>query len=199
MLSIIVPYLSTSPCIEIFKQMIKENTASEYELVEIVDSTDVYDAFNSGVKRANGELVALLNDDMFVGKDWDVNYVKYTKEKTVCTGYLVEPGVIPVSSRNIHKDFGRSPSSFRKEEFLKWSDEKRETLPEVIDGMGWFMPLVMEKKHWIDYPNEKKHPHPNDIELLEKILPSMGYKYLKVNSVVYHLQAFTTQSHLKRE
>lgn len=178
--------------------MIRENTKSEHELVEIVDSKDVYDAFNSGVKRANGKIVALLNDDMFVSKDWDVNYIKHTVGKTVCTGYLVEPGTIPVSPRNIRKDFGRNPTAFRKEEFLKWSGEYRASIPEVINGMGWFMPLVMEKQYWIDYPNEQKHPYPNDTELLEKILPSMGYNYLKVNSLVYHLQAFTTQTNLNR-
>lgn len=191
MLSIVVPYLSTSPCIGLFKELIEHNTNSDYELIEIIDSKDVYGAFNHGIRSAKGDVVVLLNDDMFVSKDWDIFYTKYAIGKTVCTGYLVEPGSISVSSRNIEKDFGRTPKNFKKEDFLSWAAHVKNTLPEVIDGMGWFMPVAIEKKYWVEYPNENKFPYPNDIDLFDNILPKMGYSYKKVNSIVYHLQGFS--------
>ena len=198
MISIVVPYLSDSRCISLFKDLIKKNTVSKYELIEIIDETDVYMAFNNGVKEANGETVILINDDMFVSKEWDVPYIKYAKGKTLVTGYLVEPGVISVSNRNIQKDFGKIPEQYEEKEFQDWVDKVKLTTPEVIFGKGWYMPMAMEKKYFIEYPNEIKYPYPNDVELIDKILPSMGYSFLKVNSFCYHLQAFTCHKNLDR-
>lgn len=199
MLSIVVPYLSNSPCIEFFKQCIKKHTRSDYELVEVVDNTDVYAAFNHGVRIAKRDIVVLMNDDMFVSKDWDIYYAKYAKGKTICTGYLVEPGVIQVSKRNIEKDFGKTPGTFKEKDFLEWAESTKQILPEAVDGTGWYMPLAIEKKYWVDYPNDKKFPFPNDIDLIDTILPRMGYDFLRVNSIVYHLQAFSAKKDTKRE
>ena len=198
MISIIVPYLSDSPCISICKKLLKDHTINQYELIEIVDSRDVYDAFNSGVRSAKGEIVILISDDMFVSKGWDIPYKKYARGKTVCTGYLVEPGAIQVSPKNIEKNFGKTPSTFDSASFFAWADEVKPIIPECVDGKGWYMPLAMEKKYWVDYPNEKKFPYPNDIDLIDNILPNMGYSFLKVNSIVYHLQAFTARKDVAR-
>lgn len=198
MLSIVVPYLSNSQCIDLFKQLIKENTSADYELVEIVDNTDVYEAWNEGVRRSTRDVVILINDDMFIPKNWDIPYVKYAKGKTLVTGYVVEPGVIPVSDLNICKDFGKNPNTYRKDDFQKWSEEMNKCTPEVINGKGWYMPMAIERKYFIEYPNEIKYPHPNDVILIDQIMPSMGYNFLKVNSYCYHLQAFTYVKNVDR-
>lgn len=198
MISIIVPYLSNSRCIDLFKNIIKENTISKYELIEIIDNTDVYAAFNEGVKKANGNIIILLNDDMFVCKGWDELYIKYAKGKTLVTGYLVEPGVIPVSSKNINKNFGKNPESYGRFEFEHWAEQIKTTLPESINGKGWYMPMAMEKKYFIEYPNEIKYPYPNDVLLIDNILEVQQYSFKKVASLCYHLQAFSTNKTIER-
>jgi hypothetical protein len=192
MLSIITPYLSNSKCIDLYKEILRENTNDKnYELVEIVDETDVYFAWNEGVRRAKGDIVILINDDMFVPKNWDIFYTKYAVGKTVVTGYVIEPGVIPVSNKNITIDFGKNPKTYQRDNFENWVNQNTKDIPEAVEGKGWYMPLAMEKKYFVDYPNEIKFPYPNDELLIDNILPSMGYKYLKVNSFCYHLQAFS--------
>jgi hypothetical protein len=201
MLSVIVPYLSNSRCIGTCKRLLEENTVNDYKLVEIVDWTDVYAAFNHGVHVSDeDDTVVLLSDDMFVAKGWDVPYVKHIGNKVVCTGYLIEPGALEVSKRNVEKNFGKTPETFQESVFMQWADEFKKTIPEVVTGKGWYMPLVMRKRDWINYPNERKFPHsPNDIELVDNILPSMGYEFRKVNSVCYHLQAFSARKDVKRD
>jgi hypothetical protein len=190
--SIVIPYLSKSSCINLCKDILKENTKHSYELIEIIDSNDVYDAYNTGVAKASTNTVVLMNDDMFVSKNWDEYYIKHTKDKTICTGYLVEPGVIPVSNKNIMLDFGISPETFRKNEFQKWCDATSSVIPEFKENCkGWYMPISFNKDTFIPYPNTVKFPHPNDITLLDEILPMMGFKFLKVKSFVYHLQNYS--------
>jgi hypothetical protein len=198
MLSIIVPYLSNSKCINLFKEVLKENTSSQYELIEIVDETDVYYAFNQGVKKSKGDIVVLINDDMFVSKNWDISFIKYAQGKTLITGYVVEPGVIQVSDKNIQGDFGKHPNKYERQKFEKWADKQSNEIPEYINGKGWYMPLAIQKEYFIEYPNDIKYPHPNDCILIDEIMPRQGYNFIKVNSFFYHLQAFTTHSNINR-
>ena len=60
MYSIVIPYLSNSKYIEQCKHYLQLNSTLPYELVEIVDETDVYYAFNSGVYKAKYDKVVLL-------------------------------------------------------------------------------------------------------------------------------------------
>lgn len=192
MISIILPYLSKSPCVNICKDLLKKNTVSEYELIEIVDESDVYFAYNDGVRRAKHDLVILINDDMFVSPGWDLPFVKFCKPKTVVTGYLVESGRISVNHVNFDYDCGKTPESFEYDKFINFVDDKLKNLPEIIeDKQGWFMPVCFSKSTFVEYPNENKYPWPNDIDLFHKILPALGYKFIQVNSIVYHLQNYT--------
>lgn len=197
-LSIIVPHLSHSKSIDLFKNIIKENTHSkDYEIVSIVDTTDVYKAFNDGVKYSSGDVVVLINDDMFVQKNWDIEYIKYASGKTIVTGQVVEPGLVTgVSGKNIKMNFGDTPDSYERDKFEQWASEQVLKTAVCNNSKGWYMPFAVEKKYFIEYPNEIKFPHANDITLFDDILPKMGYNFIKVNSFCYHLQGF---SHIKRK
>ena len=197
--SIVLPYLSNSECIDLCKKMLHDNSKYSYELIEIIDCNDVYYAYNEGVKRANTNIVILINDDMFVSKNWDEYYIKYTNNKNVCTGYLVEPGVIGVSHKNIKKDFGKTPEKFNRIEFENWAMKQKIKTKEYIENQkGWYMPISFNKDTFIEYPNESKFPTPNDIILIDEILPSKGYNFLKINSYVYHLQNFSNKNRVNR-
>jgi hypothetical protein len=193
MISIILPYLSDSECIETCKYYIQKNTSNTCEIIEIIDNTDVYEAYNYGVKEAKYDIVVLLNDDMFVSPNWDELYIKHTTPYSVVTGHLIESGRIPVNFRNIEKDFGRTPKDFDYDKFLEYINNN--PLPEIIEkGMGWYMPVAFHKSTFIDYPNDIKYPHPNDITLLSHMLPNMGYNFKQVGVYTYHLQNFTNKN-----
>lgn len=190
-ISVVVPYLSTSRTIELCKHYLNKFTICELEIVEIVDSTDVYDAFNSGVQKASNDLVVLLNDDMYVSPGWDILYTKYHKEDLVLTGILVEPGVVPVSSRNVCRNYGTTPETFNEQAFLDFTNQFADYPEIVYDRKGWYMPIAFNKKTFIPYPNTIKYPHPNDITLIDQILPQTGFKFAQIKSIVYHLQNFS--------
>jgi len=191
-ISIVLPYLSNSTCIDICKKYLKQNTINNYELIEIIDETDVYSAYNQGVLKANCDVVILLNDDMFVSPGWDVPFFEHCKQNTVVTGYLVESGRIPVNDRNIEYNCGITPETFDYEKFNTFVSQNITKVPEIIHNCkGWYMPVAFHKKTFVEYPNEIKYPHPNDIDLFENILPKLNFNFIKVNSFVYHLQNYS--------
>jgi hypothetical protein len=192
--SIVIPYLSSSKTIAKCKHFLEKYTTNEYELVEIVDSTDVYDAFNSGVYAATSDKVILLNDDMYVSPGWDELYIKYHEPNLILTGFLVEPGFVPVASENICENFGMDPDSFDEDGFVSFAKQFSENDEITYDAKGWFMPIMFNKNTFIPYPNEIKYPYPNDITLIKEILPANNFKFAQVNSIVYHLQNFSNRS-----
>ena len=191
MISIILPYLSTAKCVPLFKKYLHQNTTCEYELVEIVDSYDVYAAYNYGVSVAKYDKVVLFNDDMFVAPGWNENFEKYIQPKTVTTIWLVESGRIPVNGKMLEYDCGRTPESFDYDRFVNYVNSL--DVPEVLEGfenLGAWGPIGFHKSTFVPYPNEIKYPNPNDVTLIEQILPSLGYKFLKIKSFAYHIQRY---------
>jgi len=192
MYSIVIPYLKTSKYIEQCKHYLQENSSLEYELVEIVNETDVYYAYNLGVYRAKYDKVILLNDDMFVSRGWDVPMVRYITEDVLTTCYVVEPdpGTITrndnTTIQNVKYDCGKTLNEFDYTKFQTFVESQ--TVPVIQENTkGWYMPLGVHKKSFVSYPNRLK-AEANDILLLDYVLPNLGYKFARVNSFVYHFQ-----------
>ena len=190
MISIVLPYLSNSKCVKLCKDLLKSNTTNEYELIEIVDNTDVYEAYNYGALQAKYDTIVLINDDMFVSPGWDELFVKYTRPNTVITCYVIESGRIPVAKECIEYNAGNSIEKFDYEDFINFKNTL--TYPEVRNDRGWFMPIAFHKSTFVEYPKENKYPYPNDIDLVKKILVDLGYEFLQVASYVYHLQNYSS-------
>jgi hypothetical protein len=194
MISIVISYPSWSKCIDTFKKYLEKNTNSEYELIEIVDKNDVYAAFNEGVHKASNENVICICDDMFVSKGWDEMYIKYADGNTILTGYLIKPGFVPVSNKNIEFDCGTSPENFDYDKFSDYVSKQSTNIPDIAYGqVGWYMPIMFYKSKFIEYPNLIKFPYPNDVTLIDTILPNAGFKFAKIKSFVYHLQCFSNR------
>lgn len=190
MISIILPHLSTSIPTDLCKYYLEKNTVNEYELIEVIDWTDVYAAYNYGASLAKYDIIIMMNDDMFVAPGWDINYVKYVKPKTYVMMWLIESGRVSVDSRMVEYDCGRSPDSFDYDKFIKYTETL--DVPEAIEnGFGAWMPIGFHKSTWIEFPNDKKYPYSNDIDLIDVTLPSLGYTPYKVKSFAYHLQCFS--------
>ena len=190
MISIVVPYLSNSRCINICKKYIEQNTVNTYELIEVVDNTDVYAAFNEGAHQAKYDIKLLINDDMFVSPGWDELYIKHTTPRSVVTGLLIESGRIPVNYRNVEYDCGKVPEEFDYNKFLSYI--KDNPIDELkTNSMGWYMPVAFHRSTYIDYPNDIKYPHPNDVTLLSHMLPAYGFDFKQVGVYTYHIQNFS--------
>lgn len=193
-LSIVISYPSWSKCIETFKKYLYQNTTNSFELVEMVDYNDVYRAFNEGVKKAKHENVICICDDMFVSQGWDEMYLENADGETILTGHLIESGIIPVHPKNLLWSCGDTPQNFDYEKFENYVNVIKNDYPNKIDNKkGWYMPILFYKSKFIEYPNEIKFPHPNDITLIDEILPNKGFKFAQVKSFVYHLQVASSR------
>jgi hypothetical protein len=188
MYSVVVPYLSTNKEIERFFYYLKLNSLYQHEIVEIVDETDVYYAFNCGVYKAKYDTVVLISSDMIVAKHWDKFIPIYSNQKTILTGYVVEqsPGKMIEGPECIKYDCG-DYSTFQYDKFQNYVDEQ-ETPSIRYNALGWYQPLVVNKKSFVTYPNIQKFPKAaNDCTLILDILPKIGYQLHQINMWVYHL------------
>lgn len=191
MYSIVIPHLSTSKYIDACIEYIKKNSKYDPEIIQIVDETDVYYAFNKGVYHANNDIVVLMNDDMIVSKDWDEYIPIFASEDTFFTLNVIEPNPGKTHlPQCIEYDCGSTLENFDYNKFQNFATESKKQLPEIkLNTLGWYMPFVVHKKSFVSYPNIDKFPlHANDVTLFHSILPYLGYKVALLNSFVYHFQ-----------
>lgn len=186
--SIVIPHLSTSRYIDECIKYIEKNSMYKNEIIRITDEQDVYYAFNKGVYISSCDTVVLINDDMIVSKYWDQFIPIYTNQNTVLTGYVVEPN--PGKNTNnvqcIEYDCGTTLLNFDYDKFQQYVN--RQHVPNIqLNQKGWYMPLIVNKKSFISYPNINKFPeYANDILLIDNIMPFAGFKFAQINMWVYH-------------
>jgi len=151
----------------------------------------IYRAWNFAVKKAKGDIIVLLNSDMWLSKDWLVNLQKNLKKgETIVTSRLVEPNKIPsIFPWTIVKNFGFTAEDFKENEFEHFADFMKVNtwLPK-----GTFMPVMFYKE---DFEKAGGYPEGNiegiggDFHFFYKVLEPMGIKHLTAaDSIVYHLQ-----------
>jgi hypothetical protein len=196
MYSIVIPHLSNSKYIDTCIKYIKENSKYDPEIIQIIDETDVYYAFNKGVYQAKYDIVVLLSDDMIVSKNWDEVFPMYLAEDTFLTMNVVEPYPGKMNGPEcIEYDCGDNLENFDYDKFQNYVDVNKAYVPEIeFNKIGWYMPFVVHKKSFVSYPNIDKFPlYANDVTLFHSVLPNLGYKFALVNSFVYHFQRKSTK------
>lgn len=110
----------------------------------------VYSAYNFGVSRARGEIVALLNSDMIMSPGWLTKLLGFTDGKTIPSPQLVERmhpkfGLFPGA---LQADFGNSFKNFKSQ---AWSDYvRRGQSPTMVLGKeAPYMPSIL-RQEWFD-------------------------------------------------
>lgn len=203
MYSIVIPTISKSNNIEHCKKFLEKNSTHEYELITYVDEPDVYYAYNKGVYSAKYDTVVLMNDDMVVGERWDELIPKYSNQHTILTGYVVEnnPGKMVDGPSCLKFDCGTNYDNFSEEKFKKFYNYYSKNCQEVInDRLGWYMPVIVNKKSFVTYPNINKFPwYANDILLFHKVLPMCGYKFAQIKMFFYHFSRLSTKEMFTQE
>ena len=190
MYSIFIPLLSRSKTIQRCLNAIHNNSIHKHEIILTVDETDVYYAFNEGVYKCKYDTVVLLNDDMIVSRGWDALIPTYAAPDKIITGCVVErkPGRLMYGPSCIEYDCG-DENNFDQDKFEKFAVEYGKDMPDYLpNASGWYMPLIVNKKTFVTYPNIGKFPYcANDMllfEMLSKI--DNGYKFGVIKSCFYH-------------
>lgn len=101
-------------------------------------------ALNLGVYNATTENIMIINDDNVLGVGWDSIW-QDVKEGEVITINQIEPTGPGIFNFPV-KDFGKTPSDFRYEDFIDY--ESSIDSQEVTDDGGIF-PFVMKKKNYM--------------------------------------------------
>lgn len=198
MYSIVIPYLSNSNCIDLCLKYIEQNSMYKHEIVSIVDEKDVYYAFNKGVFLSKYDIVVLMNDDMIVSKNWDKFIPVYSNQSTILTGYVVEPMPDPeenviLGPNCINHQCGSSPANFDYDKFQRYVDNHQFIDDVQMNKKGWYMPLVVNKKSFVTYPNINKFPeYANDVILIDHIMPFLGFRFAQINMWAYHFSRQAT-------
>lgn len=99
--------------------------------------------FNAVSHLATSELLVLLDDDLYLCPNWDgllLDEIKQQKDEKWCiSGTMIEPYDKKIPCIIPNKDFGRHPSQFDEEKFLK----EYNTYPKKDwTGSQWY-PLVL--------------------------------------------------------
>jgi hypothetical protein len=153
----------------------------------------VYRGWNEGIKRANGEIVVLVNSDHLFSPDWLGNLVKHVSETTVVTSQSLEPEAWGGSFGGYR--FG-TIDSFNYDDFLKFVNIHRRP-GEVREG-GVYMPVAFLKSlaEKVGYYPEGNLNGGNfatigrcgDAAFFDR-LAEIGVKHItSLDSMVYHFQ-----------
>lgn len=193
--SIVIPHLSNSTCINDCIKYIKQNSMYENEIITVIDEFDAYYAFNKGVYNSSCDTIVLLNDDMIVAKNWDKYIPIFSSQNIILTGYVVEP--TPEDSKFIGPDYasfdcGKNIFEFDYNKFQNYVNEYN--VPDIVfDQKGWYMPLVINKKSFVSYPNIGKFPYvANDVLLIDHIMPFVGFKFAQIDMWAYQFSRQST-------
>jgi hypothetical protein len=139
-----------------------------------------------------------MNDDMIVSKAWDRLIPEYAAPNRIITTYVVEPESPPLlyGPSSISYDCGRE-NTFDYDKFESFVESDSKYKPEYLqNASGWFMPLIVNKKTFVTFPNVVKFPYcANDVLLFDMISNSdVEYEFGVLNSYVYHFAHATSRS-----
>lgn len=101
--------------------------------------------YDLGVNLSKTEVFSIFHADMICTKNYVPNLLKHLKEKTVVAATRIEPPLHPPGPEKFVKMFGFEPSEFKKDEFLKFVNEKEHEFKDTTT-CGVFAPWAMYKK-----------------------------------------------------
>lgn len=166
---------------------------------------NVYRAYNYAAKVARGDFLVLINSDMSFSPGWLDGLIAAYNGKNLVASHLVESGKLKTGTHGIERDFGKTFSQYKEEDFQAYAKSVREN--SIIEG-GLFMPLLVKKEHFVKvggYPegNIKEgsdifkvkiakdgEPQLSGDNVLMRRMAAVGVKHqTAMSSVVYHFQA----------
>lgn len=143
------------------------------------------------VELAKHDVVAYLQSDMVVSKNYDIEVLKDLEDNCVLSATRIEPPLHGESYTTITKDFGVDPNEFKWQEFITFADSKKRN--EHIEY--FFAPFVFYKRVWLEiggYDTLFRRSR-EDSDLLQRFVRK-GIKIKQTfNANVYHFSCVTSR------
>jgi hypothetical protein len=207
MISIVFPHAinkENNKVLQLKLDMIEDNATYAYEILLLgnIGRPDlVYSGWDWLMRNAKYELILWDNSDIVYGPNFMDNIIKHKDDADWIGLELVECGAIDVHPNNIYMDFGRTSSTFRRNDFENWVKEYSKDRPSIRNGFCWYSPSVWKKQWYIDqggFQTQESFPYPNDVEFRERCEKNQA-KFVVVNSFAYHFQRAHENLNYKNE
>lgn len=222
-ISILIPALNNVGYMKIIVPAIRKHTVNPYEILvyanemsvetkeyALKESFDVFEhssknegialAVNVLAKRATGDMLFYLNDDMYVAPGWDEALVKKIDDdifyQFLCP-CMFEPRW-ESSTCNTPFDFGRTPETWQEQKFLSEWKDLRQIKEDIISAN---VPSFVKKELWDNIGGYDENYWPGfgtDPDLIAKIYftakkEGKPHEFRGVaDSGIYHFQCVST-------
>ena len=152
--------------------------------------SDIYKSWNFGVSKAKGDIIVMLNSDMFpCCNHWLEDMLEWYSEDKILTPRLVESGRIPsIFPHTLIWNFGRSPGEFQMEDFMVYANMWKQ---RKLEPRGLFMPLMMSKKLFLEvggFPEGNINGVSGDQIFFYERLKGKAEHLTPYNVLFYHIQ-----------
>jgi hypothetical protein len=196
MISIIFPHAlnkENNKIVDLKLEMIKEHATYPYEILMLCNTGRpdlVYEGWDWMMRRSKYDLLLWDNSDIVYGPNFMDNIIKHKDDADWIGLELVECGAIDVHPNNIYMDFGRTSSTFRRNDFENWVKEYSKDRPSIRNGFCWYSPSVWKKEWYISiggFNTTLSFPYHNDLDFKNKCI-EQKCSFAVVNSFAYHFQ-----------
>ena len=171
----------------------KEIENGEVELIVDADETATIGMkYNSMAKRATGDILVLIHDDMVLHPGFIENILKYSKPKQLLFYNRIEPPIYPdVSPGKIIENFGFTPTDFNKEKFFNYNPGD-ELINIQVEGFGMFLAIM--KEDWLNFDTKNYERFVEDWDLFLRYKMSDFEIILSTAVLVYHFVSRTSRT-----
>jgi len=158
-------------------------------------NTGIAYSYNKAVELASNEIVCMLHSDMYIPPKFDEIMLNYMEDYDFLTALRVEPEVYPGGVDKIIKEFGRTVTEFKENDFIEWHENN------IVENSGrveqrMFFPWMTTKTLYdkvggLDLLFLKYMVDDDDFYLRIKM---SGAKYTQVwETAVYHMPSKSTK------
>lgn len=209
LVSILLPHLrnpSNDAALRVCLDCLITNTGINFELMleSVAERRDIYGVLNHMAARCNTDWILPLNTDVFVAPGWIEPLYEARDADTIVSPVMVECGAIPVNDLNLERNFGRRPETFRRAEFETWVADGGGWRDDWRDGdAAWYFPSLLARDGFVNAMHGFDtdlggFPAPLDVDYWAR-WTARGGKFKRVQSFVYHLQAYNETERGVRE
>lgn len=209
LVSILLPHLrepENDKALQIAVDTLIAHTDLDYELIieGVSERRDIYPVINAMAGRAISDWIVFWNSDVFAAPNWIQPLYEARAVDRIVSPVMVECGAIGVSERNIHKDFGMTPDTYRRTDFEQWVKDGAEWSINWIEGdRAWYFPSLLSRERFLDLggfdSSFGQFPFdPVDIHFWNTWEAHQGV-FKRARSWVYHLQNYSAESEQVKE
>ena len=126
-------------------QHVLDKYQDDIQILDMGANQGMQTALNLAVMNASNEIICIINDDNVLSKDWDVIIEKEYNPNSVITINQIEPTGPGIFNFPV-KDFGKTPSEFKYNDFISYEPSIRK---KVMTLDGGIFPFVISKKNYM--------------------------------------------------